>query len=94
MAPTGAFNSFFFVVMAQSVFGQFSAKTRKSKLILGNLFETNEDCSSHDPVLERIHLVCYYITTVLDKVFIPLKFKKELVYCSIDYVFCKVHEPS
>ena len=79
MAPTGAFNSFFFLVMAQSVFGQFSAKTGKSKLILGNLFETNEDCSSHDPVLERIHLVCYYITTVLNKVFIPLKFKKELI---------------
>ena len=79
MAPTGAFNSFFFLVMAQSVFGQFSVKTRKSKMILGNLFETNEDCLSHDPVLERIHLVCYYITTVLDKVFIPLKFKKELI---------------
>ena len=94
MAPTGAFNSFFFVVMAQSVFGQFSAKTRKSKMILVNLFKTNEDCSSHDAVLERIHLVCYYITTVLDKVFIPRKFKKELVYCSIDHVSCKVHEPS
>ena len=85
---------FFCIVMAQSVFGQFSAKTRKSKMILGNLFKTNEDCSSHDPVLERIHLVCYYITTVLDKVFIPRKFKKELVYCNIDHVFCKVHEPS
>ena len=71
-----------------------SAKTRKSKMILGNLFKTNEDCSSHDAVLERIHLVCYYITTVLDKVFIPRKFKKELVYCNIDHVSCKVHEPS
>ena len=64
--------------MAQSVFGQFSAKTRKSKMILGNLFKTNEDCSSHDAVLERIYLVCYCITIVLEKVFISLKFKKEL----------------
>ena len=47
-------------------------------MILRNLHKTNEGCSSHDAVLERIHLLCYCITIVLEKVFISLKFKKEL----------------
>ena len=47
-------------------------------MILRNLHKTNEGCSSHDAVLERIYLVCYCITIVLDKVLISLEFKKEL----------------